>query len=149
MAHFAQLDDDNTVLCVIVVSNESIIDPESGEESEELGIDFCKSLLGEGTRWVQTSYNNSFRKRYAAVGGIYNPEHDVFISPAPFPSWSYDFNSHEWEPPVPMPDDGMPWFWDESTGSWSLPPIPPEEELTDSELKALSEQIAQALKSQF
>ena len=63
MAHFAEIDSnlDNVVLRVIVIGNEDILD-ENGEESEALGIAFCKNLFGEETEWVQTSYNNTFRK---------------------------------------------------------------------------------------
>ena len=67
MAHFAQLDENNIVTQVIVVSNDDIKDSE-GNESELTGIAFCKSLLGPTTIWKQTSYNNSIRKNYAGIG---------------------------------------------------------------------------------
>ena len=61
MAHFAELDLSNIVLRVIVVNNEDIT--VNGQESEAKGIAFCQSLFGADTRWVQTSYNNTFRVR--------------------------------------------------------------------------------------
>lgn len=67
MAHFAQLDDNNVVTQVIVVNNEVLSDND-GVEQEALGIQFCQELLG-GT-WVQTSYNNTFRRQFAAIGSI-------------------------------------------------------------------------------
>ena len=69
MAHFAEIDSnlDNVVLRVLVIGNDDILD-ENGEESEALGITYCKSLFGEETEWVQTSYNNNFRKNYAGAG---------------------------------------------------------------------------------
>jgi hypothetical protein len=73
MAHFARLQD-NVVVEVIVVSNEEVPD-------EATGIAFCKSLFGQDTEWVQTSYNNKFRGTYAGVGMIYDPELDEFRSP--------------------------------------------------------------------
>jgi len=79
MAHFAQLDENNIVLQVIVVSNQDIID-ENGVESEQLGIEFCKNLLGNNTNWVQTSYNKKFREKYAGIGDLYDSENDIFIS---------------------------------------------------------------------
>ena len=86
MAHFAQLNDDNTVLQVVVISNDDIKD-EQGNEVEQLGIDFCKQLftptLGEDTRWVQSSYNGNFRDLYAQPGYIYDPVQDKFVNPNP------------------------------------------------------------------
>lgn len=80
MAHFAQVDESNKVVQVIVVANQDIID-ESGQESEQVGIQFCKSLLGDDTNWVQTSYNGKFRGKYAGIDDIYDPVQDIFITP--------------------------------------------------------------------
>jgi hypothetical protein len=76
MAHFAKIKN-NEVIDVIVLNNEVIID-ENGNESETLGIAFCKSLYGEDTEWIQTSYNGSFRGRYG-MGCIYDPVLDEFV----------------------------------------------------------------------
>ena len=62
MAHFAKIKN-NEVVDVIVINNEIIID-ENGIESEAMGIAFCKSLYGDDTEWIQTSYNGSFLGRY-------------------------------------------------------------------------------------
>lgn len=78
MAHFARLDENNTVLEVIVVANNDILD-ENGNESEEKGIAFCRMLLGTDTTWKQTSYNGSFRGNFAGIGMLYDPEQDIFI----------------------------------------------------------------------
>jgi hypothetical protein len=78
MAHFAELDENNTVLQVIVVANEDILD-ENGQESETKGIEFCSNLLGG--RWIQTSYNNNFRGTYACVGEKYDEVNDIFTTP--------------------------------------------------------------------
>lgn len=79
MAHFAQLNEENIVTAVIVVSNNDILD--NGIESESKGIAFCKALLGEETNWVQTSYNSNFRGTYAGIGFIYDSIQDKFINP--------------------------------------------------------------------
>lgn len=79
MAHFAQLDENNKVTKVIVVNNE-VLENKPFPESENIGIEFCKSIYGEDTRWIQTSYNASFRDKYAGVGSIYDPIEDKFIS---------------------------------------------------------------------
>lgn len=79
MAHFAQLDENNTVIDVIVVhNNELLID---GQESEDRGVAFCQSLFGAHTRWKQTSYNGSFRGCFAGIGYSYDPGDDVFVPP--------------------------------------------------------------------
>jgi hypothetical protein len=79
MAHFAKLDENNVVTQVIVVINNELMD--NGVESEQKGIDFCKSLFGADTRWVQTSYNASFRGLYAGIGYTYDAANDVFVAP--------------------------------------------------------------------
>lgn len=113
MAHFAQLDDDNNVINVIVIGNENCVDAD-GNESEEIGTAFCTNLLGG--RWIQTSYNHKIRKQYAGIGYTYDPDADVFVAPQPFPSWTLDAN-HDWQAPIPMPTEGA-WYWDEDAGDW-------------------------------
>ena len=75
MAHFAQLEN-NVVTQVIVVNNQEVPD-------EATGIAFCKSIFGKNTKWVQTSYNNNFRGRYAGIGFTYDETLDEFIEPEP------------------------------------------------------------------
>ena len=82
MAHFAELDSNNKVIRVIVISNDETHD-ENGIEQEELGIKFCQSLYGPNTKWVQTSYNANFRNKYAGIGWFYDSEKDIFIEPEP------------------------------------------------------------------
>jgi len=82
MAHFAQIDENNIVTNVIVVSNEVLLNKDD-YEGEQLGINFCKSLYGQDTIWIQTSYNNSFRGEFAGIGFYYDDELDVFQNPHP------------------------------------------------------------------
>jgi hypothetical protein len=63
---FVEIDENNIVTQVIVVANEDTTDT-NGVEVEEIGVAFCKKLLGAETNWKQTSYNNNFRVRYAGV----------------------------------------------------------------------------------
>lgn len=116
MAHFAQLDENNIVTKVIVVNNDVITT--NGVESEQLGINFCKSLYGENTTWVQCSYNNNIRNVYPINGSSYDTTNDVFILPQPFPSWTLDSN-YEWQPPVDYPNDDNEYIWNEDTESWT------------------------------
>jgi len=78
MAHFAELDDNNIVTRVIVIHNNELLD-EHGNETEQKGIDFCVAHYG-GT-WIQTSYNATFRVKYASNGDSYDPVKDEFIAP--------------------------------------------------------------------
>lgn len=119
MAHFAELDENNVVLRVIVVSDANTSDI-NGVESEEIGIGYCKKILGSNTRWKQTSYNNNIRFRYAAIGFIYNEQLDAFIREKPYPSWILNETIADWEAPIPMPNDGNHYIWNESTQSWDL-----------------------------
>jgi hypothetical protein len=126
MAHFAEIGYQNEVLHVSVVRNEDILD-ENGNESEEVGIKFLKSIFGEATRWLQTSYNSNFRYRYAGIGMVYNVEHDVFLYPQPYPSWILNTEIYEWESPVPEPElteeqinNGNYYEWNEETQEWEL-----------------------------
>jgi hypothetical protein len=80
MAHFAELDENNVVLGVIVVDNHNILD-ENGNESEAAGIRYIQNILGTGSKWVQTSYNAKFRKYYAGIGYTYDYTLDEFIPP--------------------------------------------------------------------
>jgi hypothetical protein len=80
MAHFAELNNDNIVQQVIVVNNE-VLENKEFPESEPIGIAFCKSLFGEDTNWVQTSYNANFRSKYTGIGDLYDQANDVFVTP--------------------------------------------------------------------
>ena len=115
MAYFAQIDDNNVVTKVIYIDNSVCLD-ENGEEQESLGIDFCRSA--NDSRWVQTSYNRTFRKNYASIGYVYDETNDAFVPPQPFPSWILNEITYRWEPPVPFPADGKAYNWDESVLRW-------------------------------
>jgi hypothetical protein len=117
MAHFAELDAHDVVTRVIVVSNNELLD-ENGVESEAKGISFCQSLYGVDTKWVQTSYNASFRKNYAGKGYTYSQSLDAFVPIRPFPSWILNETFVIWEPPIPRPNDGNKYRWDEDSLSW-------------------------------
>jgi len=120
MAHFTQIEN-NLVTQVIVVDNNDILD-EQGNESEELGIQFCQDLLG-GT-WKQTSYNGNIRKNYAGIGYTYDETKDAFIKPQPYNSWVLDEDTCLWEAPIPYPtvEEGSTdvYNWNEELVNWIL-----------------------------
>jgi len=108
MAHFAEIGFDNTVIRVLVIP----------DEFESNGENWCRSLLGGN--WKQTSYNGTIRKNYAGIGFKYDVTLDAFIAPKPYPSWFLNEETCRWEAPVPYPNDGQLYSWDESTKSWVL-----------------------------
>ena len=125
MAHFAELDINNKVLRVVVACNQDIAN-NGGEQSEQAAKHFktiC-SLSENGVKWVQTSYNNNFRKQYAGIGMIYDSIKNKFISEQPFPSWSLDAND-DWQAPIVYPTvitygDNAKYFisWNEVGQKW-------------------------------
>lgn len=117
MAHFAQLDANSIVTQVIVVSND-VINNEPFPQSEAIGIAFCQSLYGTDTRWVQTSYNASFRYNYAGIGYLFDATVGAFIPQQPYPSWLLNINSFQWEAPAACPNDDKTYQWNEATQSW-------------------------------
>lgn len=108
MAHWAELDDNNVVLRVTVGNNK---DPDEG---------YQWLIDNFGGRWVKTSYNGTIRRRFAGIGYLYDETRDAFIAPQPFPSWTLDDDTTEWLPPIPMPTDGQPHTWNETTQTWDV-----------------------------
>jgi len=106
VAHFAEIDENNVVLRVVVVA----------DEHEPDGANWCVEFFGGGI-WVQTSYNDTIRNNFAGIGYVYDPDLDAFISPQPYPSWALNQESARWEPPTPMPEDGF-YVWDEAAHVW-------------------------------
>ena len=115
MAHFAKIE--NGVVAQVIVAEQDFIDT---------------GAVGHG--WVQTSYNTrggvhygqdgqpsgreQLRKNYAGVGFAYDEQRDAFIPPQPFPSWTLSEDTCLWSAPTPMPTEGGPFAWNESTLSW-------------------------------
>lgn len=133
MAHFAQLDENNDVVQVVVLNN-SIITDGDGVEQESLGVTHLQNIYGEDTTWKMTSYNTrhnkhwttlfetesddqtkAFRGNFASVGGSYDAVNDIFITPRPKDyynnvanSWTWNTTDAKWESPIAIPsDDGV------------------------------------------
>ena len=95
MAHFAELDETNTVTQVIVVHNNELLE-EDGTENPLKGARFCQSLLGGN--WIQTSYNGNIRKNFAGIGYTYDSVRDAFIPPKPeVGEWILNEDTCMWE----------------------------------------------------
>lgn len=126
MAHFAQIDDNNTVTQVIV-AEQDVIDT---------------GMFGDPARWIQTSYNTrggvhygqdgnpdggvALRKNYAGIGYSYDSARDAFIPPKPYPSWVLNESTALWDAPVAQPaaQEGVFYTWDEDTVNWVATPVP-------------------------
>ena len=118
MAHFAKIDENNIVIAVEVVSNDIAT-------TEQAGADFLNSLYGTTDTWKQTSFNTKgnvhalggtpFRKNYASIGMTFDSTRDAFYAPQPFNSWTLNETTCLWEAPIPHPDDGNEYVWDEAT----------------------------------
>ena len=103
MAHFAELDENNTVLRVVVVGND--INTSSGPLGDnDMHVDgetWCINFF-KGGIWKQTSYSRNFRKYFAGEGMIYDSVKDKFLLPQPHASWSLDAND-DWQAPIAYP----------------------------------------------
>ena len=111
MAHYAFLDENNIVTEVIVGRNETEV---------VNGISDWEAYYSEfrGQTCVRTSYNGNIRKNYAGIGFSYDAERDAFIPPKPYDSWLLVEESAQWEAPVPYPDDGLMYSWNEELTDW-------------------------------
>jgi len=124
MAYFAEINNNNKVLRVVVIDDNDVI-ANGGDQSIEAE-EFVKRIvpITLGNRWVQTSRDNSFRKQYAGIDYIFDSTKNKFIAPQPFASWSLDSND-DWQAPVAYPTvttygDNVKYFisWDEDNKRW-------------------------------
>jgi hypothetical protein len=145
MAHWAELDDNNIVIRVLVGDNN---DP-AGDEGYQWLIDNL------GGTWIKTSYNSDSGKHYREVEGepietepgvfltlrnkvesdqqhlrynfagpgyLYDPIRDAFIPPKPFESWVLNEDTCNWDSPVPRPEfdpeNPVNYVWNEELVNW-------------------------------
>jgi hypothetical protein len=127
MAHFAKIGSGNIVENVVVVHDNEA-------PTEEAGQTFLNNIYGTNDVWKQTSYNTRagihrlggtpFRKNFAGKDFTYDVARDAFIPPRPIykdsvcNSWTLNENTCQWEPPIPYPNDGNRYRWDETTLTW-------------------------------
>ena len=115
MAHYAFLNGNNIVTEVIVgIDENQLID---GLSPEEWYGNF------RNQKCVRTSYNNNIRVRYAGIGYRYDEARDAFIAPQPYISWTFNETTLDWQPPVPYPNDGKVYRWDEASLQWIEVPV--------------------------
>jgi len=130
MAHFAEIDSNNKVIRVLVACNQDIAN-NGGEQSEQAAkaFEIVVPLSENGIKWVQTSYNNNFRKQFAGKDYTYDSVKNVFIKPRPFASWSLDSNN-DWQAPISYPvtytlSTSYPdsYLWNEQNQTWDIEQI--------------------------
>lgn len=95
MAHFAQLDDNDIVVNVVVVDNSVLAEPD-GSENESKGIAYLREICGEQFDYVQTSIHANFRGQFAGIGGKYDRKLDEFCSVAPALNSDGSLDHFEW-----------------------------------------------------
>jgi len=123
MAHYAFVDEQNIVTQVIVGRDEDDL-PDGITSWEDYYWNF------HGQTCLRTSYNTHgnqhadggvpFRGNYAGIGYTYDESHDAFIAPQPFLSWMLDETTFLWTAPIPYPNDGNLYLWDEDSQSWIM-----------------------------
>lgn len=119
MAHYAFLDESNIVTEVIVGKDE-------GEEDINWEVHYgnfrgqvCKRTSYNTQGGVHNGGGTPFRKNYAGIGFTYDEQRDAFIPPQPYASWVVNENTCLWDAPVPYPDNGERYQWDEDQGQWT------------------------------
>lgn len=127
MAYFAEIDENNKVLRVVVACDTDIAN--NGGDLSEQASEYFKSkvpLSINGIKWIQTFSNGEFRKQKAAINFTYDSFKDKFISPQPYPSWSLDSND-DWQPPIVKPELTLEqkenndfYIWNETNQNWDL-----------------------------
>ena len=123
MAHYALINERRVVVEVItgIDENETQVDLDGtvvGGSSQAWEAFYASRPWFEGLLCKRTSYNGNIRKRFAGIGYIYNDRLDAFILPKPYPSWTLNDETADWEPPVPKPDSVGYFVWNEEQQRW-------------------------------
>lgn len=123
MAHFAKIGKGNIVQQVVVVENNVFT-------TEKEGVEFLQKLYGIRDLWKQTSYNTyggkhlnggtPLRKNFANIGYTYDETRDAFIAPKPYPSWTLNETTCQWNSPVVKPNDNQTYSWNEQDQQWDV-----------------------------
>ena len=120
MAHYAFLDENNIVTEVIAGIDETELI--EGLDTETWYGNFKGQVCKRTSYWTEggVHYGDdgspAFRKNYAGIG--YGFDGIGFFAPQPYPSWILDSETYYWQAPVPYPNDGKNYVWDEATLSW-------------------------------
>jgi len=119
MKYFAKIGLNNKVIAVNTV-NDDVLKDAQGNEHESLGVSFLTELTGWPI-WKETWRDESQRKHFAGIGFTYDEEKNAFIGPQPFPSWTLNEDTCDWNPPTPFPEigpDKKKYIWNEAEQRW-------------------------------
>ena len=122
MAYYAFINEENIVTEVIAGNDEGDTDWEThyGNFRGQM----CKRTSFNtrgGVHYGQDGQPDggaAYRANYAGIGYTYDFVNDVFYAPQPYPSWTIEAPTWIWTAPIPYPEDGKIYNWDESTKSW-------------------------------
>ena len=122
MAHYALLDSNNVVVKVITGVNETETQDDNGTpvggSGEAWEAFYASRPWFEGLLCKRTSYNGNIRKRFAGIGHFYIERLDAFVPPKPYPSWTLNDETADWDSPVPKPDSVGYFEWNEEQQRW-------------------------------
>ena len=125
MAHFAKLDANNIVTFVTVGrqeddGQEAALTARTGDVYKQTSYNTRGGVHYQADGTPSADQSKALRKNYAGLGYTYDAGRDAFIPPKPYNSWVLNETTCLWESPVPYPDDGERYTWDEDTTSWVL-----------------------------
>lgn len=115
MANFAKINEDGIIETILVIA----------DEQADNAQDFLAVELGLGGTWIESRVDGSIRFNPAVPGGTYDADNDAFVLPQPFPSWTLNTSTFQWESPVARPEGAF--TWDEDALSWVEFTLPVEE----------------------
>lgn len=120
MAHYALLDESNIVTEVFVGKDEDIDGVDWEQYYSDVTSKVCKRTSYNTIFNTHSDGGTAFRGNYAGIGFTYDTDNDVFYPPQPYPSWTISEETNwKWTAPVPYPEDGKIYAWDEETSSWN------------------------------
>ena len=138
MAHFAKISEENVVLQVLTLADKDCQNAE-GIETESVGQAYLETHNNwPANLWIQTSYNTQanqhlldgtpFRGNYAAIGGTWDSENNIFWHKKPYSSWVKNTTTASWESPLGAKptlttgqiNENKDYFWNEAGQSWDL-----------------------------
>ena len=138
MAHFAKISEENVVLQVLTLADKDCQNAE-GVETESVGQAYLETHNNwPANLWIQTSYNTQanqhlsggtpFRGNYAAIGGTWDSENNIFWHKKPYSSWVKNTTTASWESPLGAKptltteqiNENKDYLWNETGQSWDL-----------------------------
>ena len=122
MAHFAKLDENNIVTFVTVgrdEDNELELTERTSDTYKQTSYNTHGGIYYQADNTPSPNQSKAFRKNFAGIGYTYDKNRDAFIPPQPYPSWVLNEQTCTWNSPIPYPNDGSIYLWNEGTQVWN------------------------------